>query len=255
MTVDVAQQGRALLQALALGAVMGMTYDLFRILRVRVRIPLLGPALDLLFWLGATLALFLWSQGAWGGEIRLYGALFCLAGGGLYFWLLSRWLLWAGYRLADLVELVLGILTFPLGAARRILKKIRKNAKSTFLFRRKWYKIRTLTKEMDRPPSVGPPGREERIDMRFKRAGFLTKIIVLALLIYMATSLLEMRGQIQSVQQERDILAQQVADQRLENQELSEAIESSDDPDMLEQVAREKGYVKQNEVLYDDVAN
>ena len=67
MTVDVAQQGRALLQALALGAVMGMTYDLFRILRVRVRIPLLGPALDLLFWLGATLALFLWSQGAWGG--------------------------------------------------------------------------------------------------------------------------------------------------------------------------------------------
>ena len=91
--------------------------------------------------------------------------------------------------------------------------------------------------------------------MRFKRAGFLTKIIVLALLIYMATSLLEMRGQIQSVQQERDILAQQVADQRLENQELSGAIESSDDPDMLEQVAREKGYVKQNEVLYDDVAN
>ena len=136
MTVDVAQQGRALLQALALGAVMGMTYDLFRILRVRVRIPLLGPALDLLFWLGATLALCLWSQGAWGGEIRLYGAFFCLAGGGLYFWLFSRWLLWAGYRLADLIELVLGILTFPLGAARRILKKIRKKRKNLLLIHR-----------------------------------------------------------------------------------------------------------------------
>ena len=91
--------------------------------------------------------------------------------------------------------------------------------------------------------------------MRFKRAGFLTKIVVLALLIYMATSLLDLRGQIQTVQEERDALAQQVADQQLENQELSEAIENSDDPDVLEQVARDKGFVKQDEVLYVDVAN
>ena len=50
-------------------------------------------------------------------------------------------------------------------------------------------------------------------------------------------------------------MAQQVADQRLENQELADAIEHSDDPEMLERVAREKGYVKQNEVLFFDVAN
>ena len=73
--------------------------------------------------------------------------------------------------------------------------------------------------------------------MRFKRAGFLTKIVVLALLIYMATSLLDLRSQIQATQSQRDILAQQVADQRLENQELSDAIAHSDDPEMLEQVA------------------
>lgn len=91
--------------------------------------------------------------------------------------------------------------------------------------------------------------------MRFKRAGFLTKIVVLALLIYMATSLLDLRSQIQATQSQRDILAQQVADQRLENQELSDAIAHSDDPEMLEQVAREKGYVKRNEILYFDVAN
>ena len=93
------------------------------------------------------------------------------------------------------------------------------------------------------------------MDMRFKRAGFLTKIVVLALLIYMATSLLDLRGQIQTVREERDVLAQQVADQRLENQELSQAIENSDDPEVLEEAAREKGYVKQDEVLYIDVAN
>lgn len=91
--------------------------------------------------------------------------------------------------------------------------------------------------------------------MRFKRAGFLTKIVVLALLIYMATSLLDLRGQIQATQDQRDALAQQVADQQLENQELADAVEHSDDPDMLEQVAREKGFVKQGEILYFDVAN
>ena len=91
--------------------------------------------------------------------------------------------------------------------------------------------------------------------MRFKQAGFLTKIVVLALLIYMTTSLLDLRGQIQATQSQRDTLAQQVADHRLENQELADAIEHSDDPEMLERVAREKGYVKQNEVLFFDVAN
>ncbi|MDE6956256.1 MAG: spore cortex biosynthesis protein YabQ, partial [Oscillospiraceae bacterium] len=70
MTVDTAQQLRALCQALLLGGAFGVTYDLFRILRVRVRLPLLGQVLDLLFWLGATAALFLWSQWAWGGQIR-----------------------------------------------------------------------------------------------------------------------------------------------------------------------------------------
>ena len=91
--------------------------------------------------------------------------------------------------------------------------------------------------------------------MRFKRAGFLTKIVVLVLLIYMATSLLDLRGQIQNVQNERDGLAQQVTDQQMENQKLAEAIANSDDPEMLEQVARDKGFVKQGEELYIDVAN
>ena len=83
----------------------------------------------------------------------------------------------------------------------------------------------------------------------------MTKIVVLALLIYMATSLLDLRGQIQSVQEERDVLARQVADQQLENQELSQAIENSADPEVLEQVARDKGFVRRDEVLYVDVAN
>ncbi len=90
--------------------------------------------------------------------------------------------------------------------------------------------------------------------MRFKRAGFLTKLVIVVLLIYMATSLLDLRGKIQTTLQEQEALTQQVEDQTLANQQLQEAIENSDDPDTLERVAREKGYVKEGETLYIDVA-
>ena len=91
--------------------------------------------------------------------------------------------------------------------------------------------------------------------MTFKRAGFLTKLVVLGLLTYMALSLISMRGRIQGVQAERDNLVRQVSNQRLENQKLADAIENSDDPEMREQVARDRGYVEKNETLFVDVAN
>lgn len=91
--------------------------------------------------------------------------------------------------------------------------------------------------------------------MRFKRAGMITKVVIMVLMVYMTISLLSLRAQIQSAQEERDQLAVQVAGQRMENQQLTEAIENSDDLEMLESVARAKGYVKPGETLYVDVAN
>ena len=46
-----------------------------------------------------------------------------------------------------------------------------------------------------------------------------------------------------------------MADQKLENDRLAEAIENSEDPEMLEQVARDRGYVEENETLFIDIAN
>ena len=91
--------------------------------------------------------------------------------------------------------------------------------------------------------------------MRFKRASFLTKIVVLVLLIYLATSLLHLRGQIQSLQGDLEGKEQQVADLRQENEEKSYAIENSDNPEVIEEVAREKGFQDKDAVLYIDVAN
>ena len=104
-------------------------------------------------------------------------------------------------------------------------------------------------------PAAASFGREEKISMTFKRTGFLAKIVVLALLIYMMISLLDLRGKIQDVEAQRDALSRQVTDQRLENQKLADAIANSDDPEMLEQVARDRGYVQENEILFIDVAN
>ena len=91
--------------------------------------------------------------------------------------------------------------------------------------------------------------------MQFKRAGLITKVVIVVLMIYMTISLLDLRTQIQTAQDQKDILAAQVAEQKLDNQQLTEAIENSDDPAMLESVARDKGYVKPGETLYVDVAN
>ena len=104
-------------------------------------------------------------------------------------------------------------------------------------------------------PAAAPFVREERASMTFKRTGFLTMIVILALLIYMSISLLDLQGKIQDVQAQRDALSRQVTDQRLENQKLADAIANSDDPEMLEQVARDRGYVRENEILFIDVAN
>ena len=73
--------------------------------------------------------------------------------------------------------------------------------------------------------------------MRLKRTGILTKVVIVVLLVYLATSLLDLRGQIQNTKEQQQTVSQQVEDQRLANQELQEAIDNSDDPETLERVA------------------
>lgn len=91
--------------------------------------------------------------------------------------------------------------------------------------------------------------------MQMKRAGLLTKIVVLALLIYMATALLDLRGKLQDYRAEQADLSAQVAQVQQENDALSHALQNKDDPDMLEQVARDKGFLKPEERAFVDITN
>jgi cell division protein FtsL len=92
--------------------------------------------------------------------------------------------------------------------------------------------------------------------MRLKRAGFITKIVVLALLIYAAISLLNLRSQITSAEAERNSLQQQVAEQKQKNTDLSDDIENSDDPARMDEVARDKlGLVLPDEKVFYNIGS
>ena len=73
--------------------------------------------------------------------------------------------------------------------------------------------------------------------VRTKKAGLLTKLVVLALLIYLATSLLNLQGRIRQTQAERDSLSRQVAEQTQVNADLAEDVANPDDPERIADIA------------------
>lgn len=75
---------------------------------------------------------------------------------------------------------------------------------------------------------------------RASKAGLLAKIIFIILLAYAIFSLVHTQQQISDTREEIKDLTQQVADQKEVNISLSNAIENSDDPSFIQDVAREK---------------
>ena len=144
--MDTRAELAVLCRAIVLGGGLGLVYDLMRVIRRRVPLPGLGGILDFSFWMLATVALFLFSQEAWAGRVRLYGAAFCLLGGTAYFWGLSPVFLSVLLRLTDMLVLILGILFFPARVLGKVLGRIGKNVKKLFSFKKKWSMIRSKPK-------------------------------------------------------------------------------------------------------------
>lgn len=87
--------------------------------------------------------------------------------------------------------------------------------------------------------------------MRLARAGLLTKILILVLLIVVAISLLELNSRMDQAQEQKEALTRQVAVQTQTNADLTDAIEHSDDLDRIADVAREKlGLVAPGEIIF-----
>ncbi len=92
--------------------------------------------------------------------------------------------------------------------------------------------------------------------MKFKRSSFLSKIVVLILLVFVAITLLNVRGEIQTAQGELEQYQAAVDQQREVNAALEENIANSADPDTVLEVAKDKmGLVESGEVIFYDTTN
>lgn len=89
-----------------------------------------------------------------------------------------------------------------------------------------------------------------------KRAGLMTKLVVLAILIVVSISLLNLRSRLNSAESARAQLQAQVDEQTQRNAALEDDIANSDDPDVILEVAKEKlGLVNSEEVIFYDTTN
>ena len=99
-------------------------------------------------------------------------------------------------------------------------------------------------------------GKREECAMKLKKAGLLTKGVILALLIYMSITLLNLQTRIQETQAVRDSYQQQVDDQTQINTALAGDVANSDDPEHVLRIARSKlGLVAPGEIIFEDITN
>lgn len=92
--------------------------------------------------------------------------------------------------------------------------------------------------------------------MKLKRAGIITKIVIVAMIVYAAVSLTGLKQQIDSAKTHQQELQQSVEQAMQENAELQYDIEHASDDETIEDIARSKlGLVKPGEVIFYDQSN
>lgn len=90
--------------------------------------------------------------------------------------------------------------------------------------------------------------------MKLKKAGLITKIVILAIVAYMALSLVGMRGQVAAARTERDRMEEQVKNLSAANAAVKYEIEHNGETETIESIARDKlGLVLPGETVYYDV--
>lgn len=173
MEISVSGQAAAFGGALLLGMAVGLAYDLIRIPRAYIHVPLLGEVLDLCFWLVVTAALFLFAIHNGNGEVRIFmaAALFC--GALIYFLLLSPYVRRFSALIAAAVAAVWRILAFPVLKSAAAIKKLKEKLKNSFSSVHKRYKMKLIPGKEEAAAECGETGAGRRRKWRKrKRRGF-----------------------------------------------------------------------------------
>ena len=92
--------------------------------------------------------------------------------------------------------------------------------------------------------------------MRFPRSKLITKIILFALIIYAGITLLSLRGRIEATRDEAYDLRKAVAEMEIANAQLEYNIEHYDEPDVIEEIARQDlGFVRDDDLVIFDAGS
>ena len=92
--------------------------------------------------------------------------------------------------------------------------------------------------------------------LKFKRAGTITKFVLLILGVYMAILLLSVRTQIRSAEADLRALQTQVDEQTAANASLAADIANRNDPETVLAIAKERmRLVESGEIIFYDTTN
>ena len=250
MGVNISQQLLLFLRSVLLGGVLGLLYDLLRPFRRRSDL-VWGGILDVLYGVTAVSGLFFFVM-AGDGELRIFILMGVAGGAVLFFCLLSE-------LMAPLWEFWAALLLTPVGWIKNFLVSLRKNFKKLFSFCKKWFTIistrrrghRALPVRKGEDEMAGETKKTAPAKSKKRPSSKLTAIILLALFLGIGIQFLNMYGKLQEAKAEEAVYAAQLADLQETNQRLAEDIANSQDPELIEKVAREDlGMVDTGEKIF-----
>lgn len=219
------------LGSILLGSSLALLYDLIRPWR-RLGGRVWNGLLDTLLTLTAAATLFFFFM-AGEGELRLFILLGALGGAVLFFCLLSR-------PLRPLWDFWVQFLLIPMTIAKKFLKIGGKFCKKLFSFCKKWFTI-ISTYMRPQAQSVQEGEGEMAQDKQTAKKRPSTKLTGLLLVIFLfgiGFQIYGMYGQIQEAKAEEAVYAQRLTQLQETNARLMEEIDNSDDPALIEEIAR-----------------
>ena len=246
----ISEQMLLFLRSVLLGGVLGLLYDLLRPFR-RLGGQLWGGLLDAAYGLTAVSGMFFFVM-AGDGELRIFILLGALGGAILFFCLLSE-------PMRPLWDFWTSIFLKPLLWAKNFLVKCGKNFKKLFSFCGKWFTIMFTHQVQPRNDSsregedamAGDTKKKSAKTAKKRPSGRLTALILLALFLGIGIQFLNMYGRLQQAQEEEAVYAAQLADLQETNEKLAQDIANSQDPELIEEVAREDlGMVASGEKIF-----
>lgn len=83
---------------------------------------------------------------------------------------------------------------------------------------------------------------------------FLITVLLIAVFAFFGVSIVNQKADISRLENQKEEIAVKLDEQNQTNDELNSVLESEDKDSYIEQKAREKGYVKSDEVVFYDIS-